>query len=205
MDPRFNKWFGIRAVAALAGLGLSLLGALPTQGEEPDAAALERGEILVSSQAVAGSRVPEFVVRGLVEAPPASVWPLLDQCGRYQQLFERVKAAAELERQGTRVVCRMEIDLPFPFADLWHESECVHESLGQGRFSRRWKMLRGTYRANEGSWTLSPWGEGAGRTLVVYRVLAEPDSSLPEGVRAHFQKSSLPKMIAALRRRIARP
>lgn len=159
--------------------------------------ALDRGEILVYTQQRANA-APEVVVKAVVEAAPQQVWKLVSDCGRYPRTMLRIKAARELRRRGEEVVCRVTVDMPFPYADLTATTRAVHRGSGH-RFSRRWELIDGDYRVNRGSWVLGPFGGDPRRTLVVYRVQAEPKVWIPDWIRRKAQSRSLPEMIRRIR------
>lgn len=159
---------------------------------------LERGEIFCYPRKVAGSDVPEMVLKAVVNAPMARVWKIVDACGNYKRTQPRVKDSVEVSRKGQRVVCRVTIDLPFPYSDKTSVTEAIHTVTPQ-RCSRRWKLLSGDYKVNEGGWVLTPFRGDPRRTLVVYRALAEPDAWVPDWIRKTAQKRSLPELIRRLR------
>jgi len=159
---------------------------------------LEKGEIFCYPRKVPGSDVPEMVLKAVVNAPMARVWKIIDACGNYKRTQPRVKDSVEVSRKGQRVVCRVTIDLPFPYSDKTSLTEAVH-TVTPERCSRRWKLLSGDYKVNSGSWVLTPFRGDPQRTLVVYRVHAQPDAWVPGWIRKAAQKRSLPEMIRRLR------
>ena len=48
--------------------------------------------------------------------------------------------------------------------------------------SRRWKLVSGDYKVNEGSWEVHP-ADGRHLSLVVYTVHAEPNTVVPDSIR----------------------
>lgn len=159
--------------------------------------ALARGEILVDSRAASGT--PEVVVRAVIDAAPKRVWELVSHCARYPSTMPRIKAAREVSRQGKVVVCRVTVDMPFPYSDLTAVTRAIHET-SDGRYSRRWELIEGDYRVNRGAWELAPFRGDPGRTLAVYRVQALPKAWIPAWVREKAQRRSLPEMMRNLRR-----
>jgi ribosome-associated toxin RatA of RatAB toxin-antitoxin module len=176
---------------------LAVLLPAPAAGADAWQRALDRGEILVYTQQRANG-APEVVVKAVVEAAPRQVWQLVSDCGRYPRTMLRIKAARELRRRGAEVVCRVTVDMPFPYADLTATTRAIHRRSGP-RFSRRWELLDGDYRVNRGSWVLGPFGGDPRRTLVVYRVQAVPKAWIPEWIRRKAQSRSLPEMIRRIR------
>lgn len=181
--------------AALTSVALLAL-ALPGQAAEDVETRLDRGEILVSTRPVAGSDMPEAVLRAVVDAPPERVWRVIDDCGNYKKTMPRVEASRQLERGAHRVVCEVTVDATVTSLTAVTEATNV---VGPPQWSRRWKLVKGDYTRNEGGWTLEPFGPTGKRTRVTYRVHAEPKVSIPSFMLRKAQRSALPDLIERLR------
>jgi ribosome-associated toxin RatA of RatAB toxin-antitoxin module len=164
---------------------------------------LDQGEIMVFGRPVKGSDLPEVVVKAVINAPPARVWALVSRCANYDKFMPRIKASRELSRKGGRILCRVTVDMPFPYSDLTATTEVRH-TVGKQRWYRRWKLIKGDYKVNRGSWVLTPFNGDNKRTYAVYRAQAVPNAYVPGAIRRMAQKSSLPKMIKALRAKTKR-
>ena len=74
---------------------------------------LDRGEVLIATEPVAGSALPRVCVDAVIEAPPERVWPLIDNTNGYTSTMPAVKRVEELSRQaegdGERVLVRLTI------------------------------------------------------------------------------------------------
>jgi len=181
---------------AMALAALLVLVAAPARAADRWEQALARGEILVHREGAA-----EVVVKAVVDAAPQRVWALVSRCGRYTTTMERIKAARELSREAGQVVCRVTVDMPFPYSDLTATTRAVHaEDRERQRFSRRWNQIEGDYRVNRGSWELRPFNGDRRRTLVIYRAEAVPRAWVPDWIREKAQRRSLPRMIERIRR-----
>lgn len=174
------------------------LAAGPVAAADDPQVRLDRGEILISTRPVAGSDLPEATAQAVINAPAAKVWRILDDCGNYYRTMPRIVASKELERKGNRVVCQVKVGLPFPLSDLTSVTEATIV-VGPPKWSRTWRMLRGDFDRNEGSWTLTPFDAEGRRTLAVYRIHAEPHTSVPAALLRKGQRDSLPKMMENLR------
>ena len=162
---------------------------------------LEAGEILTSSREVAGYSVPQMKAIGLVKAPPEKVWAVIRECGNYKNTMPRTLESKELARAGNQVRCRVTLDMPFPFQDIWVETESI-ETVDPGRrYHRAWKLRDGDFRSNTGSWTLEAHGGGAS-TLVTYEILSEPNIALPQWILKAAQELTLPDLIEGLREQL---
>ncbi len=166
-------------------------------------ARLEKGEILVKTQAVKGSDIPRIVVRGVIEAPPEKVWEIISNCGNYHRTMPRIESSKLVKKSGDKVTCKVEIDLPFPMSNLIATTIATHTERPDG-FSREWKLVEGDYNFNEGSWVLSWFKSDPNRTMVVYTVHAEPKNAVPDWMREKAQKSSMPGVIERLREEVAK-
>ncbi len=164
---------------------------------ESERARLDKGEIIIKQRAVKGSDMPEAIVKAVIETTPTRVWAILDRCDRYKKVMPRTSASKELSRKGNIIVCKITIDMPFPISDLTATTKAVH-TVKKAFWQRAWQLMSGDYKRNTGSWTLKPFDAEGKRTLVVYRVHAEPNISVPVWVQKRASKSTLPDLIAAV-------
>ncbi len=169
-----------------------------SQAQADTQSRLDHGEILISSRPIAGSELPEVTLQAVVDAPASKIWKIIDDCGNYQRTMPRIASSKQLERTGSRVVCQVEVSLPFPLSNLTGVTEAVH-TIGPPKWQRVWHLLRGDYEKNDGSWTLTPFDADGKRTLVVYKIHAIPKTSVPNAILRKGQRESLPKMIEHLR------
>jgi ribosome-associated toxin RatA of RatAB toxin-antitoxin module len=162
-----------------------------------DAGDLEAGRILVGSVPVAGSSEPEHVVRAVVESPPASVWKIVSDCAHYKDHLPHMAASAELSRVGHTVTCQVTIAMPFPIANLTGVTEAIHEERPDG-MTRTWKLVRGDFEFNEGSWTIESY-RGGSASLVTYRLHVKPKTIVPAFIRNMAQEKALPELMQRVR------
>ncbi len=180
------------------------MGALvtPAQAAESDAERLARGETIVRIEAAKEGGPALARVTGLIDAPPEKVWPHIDRCGDYKRFLPRVSDSEELSRAGDQVRCRVVIDTPWPLADLTSVTRATH-FVTPTLYKRSWALESGDYLVNEGSWTLTP--HDGGRTLAVYEIRSQLRQDVPAVVRDLAQRRAMPEMMAAVRRRAAKP
>ena len=162
-------------------------------------ARLDRGEVIVETEDVPGSRTPSVVVRGVVEVAPERVWAVIDDCENYQKNLTGLKRSREISREGEVVRVRVTVGMPFPLKDLTSLTEGIHTVVPGQRYSREWKLVEGDYHHNAGSWTLLPFDGDAGRTYVIYRLHAEPKIRIPKRIQMMVQKKAAPDIIKKLR------
>jgi ribosome-associated toxin RatA of RatAB toxin-antitoxin module len=173
------------------------------RAEEADTQRLERGEVLIRAEPVEGSKLPRIFATGLIEAAPEQIWPLIDRCAEYPRTMVHIREAAELLREGTRVLCRLTVDLPFPFPSLTSTTEAQHTVTPGVRYERRWTLVEGDYRSNSGAWILKPFGPTGHRTLVTYEMHAEPKLFIPGWLQRIAQRKSIPALFEKLRSQAA--
>lgn len=165
-------------------------------------ARLDRGEIVVESEPIAGTSQQRVVLRAVIEAAPGAVWRHIDQATRYPEFMPRVKKAEELERSGDHVRTRTTMELPFPLKNLTATTRAKHIVVPGERYVREWRLEEGDYHVNEGAWTLTPFDGNPKRTLADYRAHVVPKVPLPRALQTMAQEKTLPKMIEALRDRV---
>ena len=163
---------------------------------------LESGKILVSSVPVAGSSEPEHVVRAIVFSPPASVWRVVSECGHFKERLPHIAASAELSRVGPTVTCQVTVAMPFPIANLTSVTEAIHDERPD-RMSRTWKLVRGDFEFNDGSWTVESYRGGAA-SLVTYRLHVKPKTIVPGFLRNMAQEKTLPELMERVRTEAAK-
>ncbi|MCK5800267.1 MAG: hypothetical protein KAI47_23915 [Deltaproteobacteria bacterium] len=178
-------------------LGLGLVSA--TAGAKDWNKALDKGEILIYPQKVKGFSEPAFIVKAVIEAPPEKVWKLIANCGDYERTMQRIIKADMLPMQNGKVICRVVVDMPFPYSDLTALTAAVHRE-GPPAWSRHWKLIKGDFKYNTGKWVLTRWRGDPKRTLVFYRVFAKPSAWIPGWLRRSAQKRTLPNLIKHLRK-----
>ena len=163
-------------------------------------ARLGRGEVIIEPRPEPGSDLPRVTILAVIEAPSERVWRLIDDVNNSHRNLAGVKRARELSRDGERVMVEATIGVPFPLKDLTSTSESLHQDLGDGRYRRSWKMVKGDYKANSGSWDIVPFEGDRNRTLIVYQVFAVPKIPIPKKLQQMAQKKAGPKMVEQLRK-----
>ena len=164
---------------------------------------LAAGQVLVYSRQLSGSDYREVVAKGVINAPLLRVWDLVTHCDDFERTLPRIKSSRELSRrqspQGERVVCETTVDMPFPYSDMTEVTEALH-TVKKSYRRRTWRLLRGDYKENRGSWEVKPFRGDPGRTLLTYRAVAVPKAWLPGWIRRAAQRRALPDMYSRLRR-----
>ena len=163
---------------------------------------LRSGEVIVEEIEQKKGGSSSVRVLGLVDAKLADVKPVVDNCERFDEFMPRTKESRESGRKGSRSICYVLIKMPFPMKNLWSETDVNRYDLPGGGWRRTWKLRKGTYKRNQGSWTLFPWGKGGRQTLTIYAVDVEPDIIIPNFIVKSAQTSQLPDLFDAVRKRV---
>lgn len=153
-----------------------------------------KGSVEVKSYTVAGSSVPKIVARAVVDVPMKKLWQVVSDCAHYKERMPRVAASAELKKEGNVHTCKVTIAMPFPLSNLTAVTEATHDEQPQSA-TRRWKLVSGDYKTNQGSWELKSLDAAGTSTLITYSVQAEPNTAIPDFIRESAQKSAIPDMI----------
>ncbi len=194
---------------AAALVAVVVQSALVAHSDESDDARLAKGDILVTTDAVEGSDVPLATVRAVIDAPPARVWAIIQDCGNYAQTMPRIAASRELSREGTGehffVDCQVTASMPFPLPSLTSHTRVEHTIEPGKKWLRRFKLVDGDYLVNDGEWTLVPYGADGTRTFFTYRLHARPKLPLPQSLVSRGQEGALSDIVKRLRELTATP
>ncbi|MCB9535545.1 MAG: hypothetical protein H6704_04705 [Myxococcales bacterium] len=192
-----------RALSLLTALPLLLapLFAQATPKLSGDAkATLTKGEVIVERLDPTGGTGVAARAMGVVDAAPAKVWPVVRDCEHFAKFMPRTKMSALISRKGTDSVCKVEIEMPFPFDNLWSVVRSSERETEGGGFQRVWTLMKGTYKRNNGRWSVYPW-EGD-KSLLVYEIDVDPDMAIPDAIIRSAQTGSLPDVFEAVRKRV---
>ena len=165
---------------------------------------LEKNEIMVEGSTPPDGEGVAATMLALVRAPVAAVIPAVHDCEHFHEFVPRTVKSKERSRKGNHRVCFVEVEMPFPISNMWSVADVYGVREKDGRFIRRWYTKEGTFKKNLGSWFLIPWGSEKKETLAVYHVETQPDIAVPDFLISHGQATSLPNLITAIRKRVAR-
>lgn len=169
--------------------------------DEKETKRLAAGEILIRDVAPTGGKGVGSLSFGVVDAPPDEIWAIVGNCALFWQFMPRVKKSWVKTEPGVGEVCHVELTMPFPLPDLWSDSDHLIREEPKGHYQRSWRMIRGSYHHNNGSWTILPWGDGT-KSLVVYTVDTDPKMAVPDALIRVGQSTSLPEVITRIRQRV---
>ena len=167
-----------------------------------DSAKVSSGEVVIRRLPPTGGDGVAARAFAVVKAPAKKVWPVLRDCQHFKEFLPRTKESVLKSRVGLTSVCYTKIDMPFPFSDLWADVKSVEEVVPGGAFKRSWSLIKGTYKRNNGSWIVKPWGPSGSESLLIYAIDLDPDTSVPDFIIRKAQTSTLPDLFEAIRRRV---
>jgi ribosome-associated toxin RatA of RatAB toxin-antitoxin module len=185
--------------AAAASLVLGALWPASASGDDLPA----KGQVEVKKVAVSGSDAPKFVVRAVMELPPKKVWAVVSDCAHYKERMPHIAASELVKKDGKVHTCKVTIKMPFPLSNLTATTEATHEE-SERQMSRRWKLVSGDYKVNEGSWEVRAVDEAGTSSLVTYTVHAEPNSAVPDWIRESAQAKALPELMERVKAEAAK-
>lgn len=165
-------------------------------------ARIDRGEVVVSTEAVPAAPVPKAIAWAVIEARPERVWSLIADPNRYTQTMIGLKHAEVLSRDGDLVRVRTTLKMPFPLKDLSATTDGLHTVRDGSFYQRKWSLVEGDYQANSGSWTFVPFRGNPERTLVRYEVFAIPNIRIPKKLQEMATSRTMPKLIDHLRAQV---
>jgi len=168
---------------------------VPAQAGAPALPA--EGQTELRTEEVKDSDVPRLVVRAVLPVPARKLWQIVSDCATYKDHLPRVAASKLVQREGDVHTCEVTIAMPFPLSNLTAVTKAIHTESERG-MSRRWTLERGDYTLNQGSWEITPLGDGA-KSLVVYTVHAKPKTKVPGWMRESAQKKALPELFERVR------
>lgn len=162
---------------------------------------LATGEILVIRMEPTGGTGAAAMVKALVDAPVATVWPAVRDCQHFDQFMPRVEKSELREHDGEGMLCYTLVKLPF-LKDLESETLSTIEEPTPGSFKRTWVLHKGTFTHNNGSYLVEPFQGDANRSLVTYTIDAKPSIPIPDAMLKQAQSKTLPKLMEKLREHV---
>lgn len=181
-----------------------LLGGLVTMTmlAAPQAVAIDPAQVHVRTTAVKGSDLPRITAKAVLSQPPDKVWKILSDCSKYKGRMPRIISARLLKKEGNKHTCETTVEVPFPFSNLTAVTEAIHEESPE-KLSRKWKLVKGDFKRNEGSWEIKPV-DGGKKSEVTYTLHVEPNTALPASIIEAAQKKAVPDLFVRLEQEAAK-
>ena len=166
---------------------------------------LDAGEILLERREPTGGKGVAAQLKAVIEAPVSKVWPTVRDCQHFKEFMPRTGKSELLKKEGNTMLCYVEIKMPWPLDAMKLESLSTIEELEGGGFKRSWKLSKGSFDHNNGSYQIEPFQGDESRSLVTYLVDAKPSIAVPDAILRKAQGKTLPDMIDAIGVRAGAP
>ncbi|MEP7125353.1 MAG: SRPBCC family protein [Byssovorax sp.] len=194
---------GFIRLARRAALVAVVLVAAPGASDAAPSALPAKGEIELKTYSVPGSTIPRIVLRTVMDLPPKKIWQIVSDCGHYKEHLPSIVSSEILKRSGNTDICKVTYSMPFPFSNLTGVTESVDE-VSEAKMVRRWKLVSGDYRVNDGSWEITALDAAGKSSLVTYSIHVDPTISVPDFIRDRAQKKTLPEILQRIRAEAAK-
>ena len=201
----------------LASLAVLLL-ILPLHAAENDSGwtvEANKDGVSVQSRKHEGSALKEFRGIGVIEAPPASVFAVLDDAEAYPSFMPYTSECRVLKRAKDFMIAYQRLDLPL-VNDRDYTLRSEHsKSNGPGgqTFRIHWVPANdlgpaakaGVQRVTicEGGWLLEP--QGAGATKATYNIFTDSGGAVPSFIANNGSRIAIHKLFEAVRKKVREP
>lgn len=163
---------------------------------------LEEMEVIVLYEDGNKGTAPTIITIGLFDNDPDALWGIIDNCSEYKNNLLSISRSKETYRKDNIRHCKITVDLPFPLPNLSSTTEATNTVVPGIMWKRTWKLLKGDYEHNSGSWVLYPYGDDDEYTLAIYTIQAVPNIFVPQGLVDYMRKRNIPKLYKKLRQLI---
>lgn len=157
---------------------------------------LQRGEVIVHVES-SSERIKRTRVVGLIDAPPAAVYPIYADFERYPELFKAARSSEILKQEGNVVTCKVTMDFPWPLGSRWVTN---HTFMDPANTSFTFKKFEGSVKVYEGALIVAP--EGKDRSRVTYTARVDPDLPVPAWLVNVIQARYFPMTILRVREKL---
>ena len=172
-------------------------------------------DVAIHSRARTGSAVKEFRAVGLIDAPPAAVFAVLDDSEAYPTFMPYTSEVRVLKRDKDTVLAYQRLELPI-ISDRDYTLRSKHQRwLGPDGpiYWIRWEPANdqgpaekpGVQRVNvcEGGWVLEP--TDAGGTRAVYTIYTDSGGTIPPMLANNGSRAAIRKVFEAIRKQVKDP
>jgi len=190
------------SVVAILAAPTSSRGAEFTKSELED---LKKGEIIVKyREKLEGTDLRIVEATGVVDAPRDRVWKVIGDYENYEEFMPQVCESEVRKKEGNTTWQYQKLSIPWPLPGngTWYLIRLRHQPE---KYFVQWEMEEGNIDTNYGSWKLEPFGEKGDKTLAIYSLVVDPGYKLPAFVVDFATKTTVPKIIEAVRKRVPDP
>ena len=161
---------------------------------------LIQGEVVTEPRPVpAGKSGVQLVTFGTISGNVDKLWDVVENCGRSSPILPYLKSCTILEPDYSLPPNQrweqLKIDLNMVFFSI--DTLLVNEMTYEAPNYVRWKQVHGIAKVSEGYFriiSITPSTQ-----IVVYNVLVDPGSLIPEFMKTWVVKKTLPDLITVLR------
>jgi len=182
---------------------LVVLGGMPftTVAQETPAAVASRlgNEVRARREPASGSDVDWGRAVGVVNAPIERVAAAVRDYGSYRHFLPFFTQSRVVSRRGSRALVYMEASVFHGTVTLWANMRMGDRPPQGDTLIVEGRMADGNMAAFRARWEITPLDDGR-RSLVVLKVLIDPDLPLPDSICSNENVSTAHRTIRALRR-----
>lgn len=174
-----------------SGLSILLIVGLMALGTPASAQGPDRG--IAISEAPFRTFGRSVTARCFVQVPPKAVFEVLadhDRLAEFMPLLEEARAL-ESKPGWARVRFRVRFMGMFDIVEIDERTIEPYRRIG-------WHASEGALRVSDGSWTLTPRGDG---TELVYQTDVDPGIPLPPALVGYLMRQGLPELVESVRKR----
>ncbi|MGI8821561.1 MAG: SRPBCC family protein [Chthoniobacterales bacterium] len=189
----------------------------PPAGGEPAGWVAEASSngVAIHSRRRPGSSFKEYRGTGVIDAPPASVFAVIDDSEAYPHFMPYTSECRVLKRGKDSVVAYQRLELPLiSDRDYTLRSENAHWLGPDGPIYRiHWEPannlgpapMPGVLRVNicEGGWLLEP--QGSNGTRATYTIYTDSGGTIPPMLANSGSKVAIRKVFEAIRKQVKEP
>ena len=171
--------------------------------------------VAIHSRARAGSELREFRGVGMIEAPPAVAFAVLDDLAAYTSFMPYTTECRVIQRQKDAVIIYQRLKLPL-ISDRDYTIRSRYDQShagGSAVYRIHWETAndlgpapnRGVVRVNrcEGGWLLEPHGTGA--TRATYTIHSDSGGAIPAMLANNGSRMAIRKLFEAVRKQVKLP
>ncbi len=197
------------------GAGCEAVAGGPTEAaliEEGWKRVKERESLCVYARKLEGSPIRQVMAKSIIEASPQAVLNAITDYPHYTEFMPYVAHSAVLKQEAGAQWVFQQLRFPWPISDRYYTIKLTVDERPDPEYYRvNWVLADEPKREGEGEptkenrgyWALRALEGRPGMTHVVYFVHTDPGGDLPPWIANLANKRAVPKVIDAVRRRVA--
>ncbi|MGB0648545.1 MAG: SRPBCC family protein [Bradymonadia bacterium] len=158
---------------------------------------LNKGEVVVVKLPPPGDAGVRFRAFKKMSVAPAKLKPVFIECEHFKDFMPRTLKSVVSNKKEQSATCEIVVDMPFPFSDLWSVVDTSWGETSTGVWTRKWSLVKGSFRRNEGSWTVISTAV-PNESIAVYEASVDPDVPIPDMILRAAQVNTIPELMQAV-------